>query len=207
MSDLCFGVICTLDSNAESTTAVPQVYRNTLERTKSAADKIRGHKLTQSALSKTVDQLAALQVTAAKASEAVARQIDAAVAAVQAEIGANQDGAGSVAGADTSPAAAAAAAAAGEAGNGMNDQTEPLSNKRGLATESFDDAGEKAEAVAAAAAGDIVDVALLAPGRLLYVKPVDENVAEEKQKFELVDGGGGEQAGPRAPLHPCQLAL
>jgi hypothetical protein len=28
--------------------------------------------------------------------------------------------------------------------------------------------------------------------RLLYVRPVDESVEEEEQRFELVDGKGGE---------------
>lgn len=44
---------------------------------------------------------------------------------------------------------------------------------------------------AEAAAGNIVDAALFAPGRLLYVKPVDDAVAEDQQKFELVDGRAG----------------
>jgi hypothetical protein len=59
------------------------------------------------------------------------------------------------------------------------------------ALESFEDSGEAAEVAAAAAAGQFVNVVLYAPGRLLYVRPVDESVEEEKQRFELVDGKGG----------------
>jgi hypothetical protein len=62
------------------------------------------------------------------------------------------------------------------------------------ALESFEDTGEAAEVAAAAAAGQFVDVVLYAPGRLLYVRPVDEGVDEEQQRFELVDGKGGEEA-------------
>lgn len=158
-----------------------QVYRNTLERTKSAAERIRTHKLTQAALAKTGDHLAALQVTAAKAGQTVSRHIDAAVASIEAQKAAKKGGSGG------------GAAAAAEAGSGAKDQQAPLadSSTRGLATESFDDAGEAAEVAAAAAAGDIVDAVLFAPGRLLYVKPIDETVAEEDHKFELVDGRGG----------------
>lgn len=145
------------------------MYRRTLECTKSAAEKIKGHKLTQAALAATSDQLAALQSTAAKAGEVVARHIDAAVSAAT--------DTRKAAAADTATATAAAAAAAGG-------QVRP--------TESFEDEGEGAEAAAAAAAGDIVDAQLFAPGRLLYVKPIDEEEAEEQQKFELVDGHGGE---------------
>jgi len=151
-----------------------QVYRRTLERTKSAAEKIKGHKLTQAALAATTDQLAALQSTAAKAGEVVARHIDAAEAAKD-----TRKAAAAAAAADNTAAAAAAAAAGGD-----GRQVHP--------TESFEDEGEGAEATAAAAAGDIVDAQLFAPGRLLYVKPVDEQETEEQQRFELVDGHGGE---------------
>jgi hypothetical protein len=48
------------------------------------------------------------------------------------------------------------------AGSSSSGQPHPL--------ESFDDAGEAQEAAAAAAAGDLVDMQLYAPGRLLYVK-------------------------------------
>jgi hypothetical protein len=155
------------------------VYRKTLEHTKSAAERIRNHKLTQAALAKTGDHLAALQVTAAKAGESFSRHIDAAVASIEGQKAAKKGG-------------RSGGAAAGEAGSGAKDQAQEGDNTRGLATESFDDAGEAAEVAAAAAAGDIVDAVLLAPGRLLYVKPIDENVAEENHKFELVDGQGGE---------------
>lgn len=147
----------------------------TLERTKSAAERIKGNKLTQAALAKTADQLAALQVTAAKAGEVVAKHIDAAVSKV------DQAMAGT-----SSKVAEAAATAAAVAG---------VKEGRAAAEESFDDAGEAEEAAAAAAAGDIVDVALFAPGRLLYVKAVDEGAEEAQQHFELVDGHGGK------PLH------
>ncbi|WIA15373.1 hypothetical protein OEZ85_002036 [Tetradesmus obliquus] len=53
--------------------------------------------------------------------------------------------------------------------------------------------GEAAEVAAAAAAGQFVDVVLYAPGRLLYVRPVDESVEEEQQHFELVDGKGDQR--------------
>lgn len=73
------------------------------------------------------------------------------------------------------------------------------------ATESFDDEGEAAEAAAAAASGGIVDVTLFAPGRLLYVRPLDESVDEDKQHFELVDGKAGARAGLTAVLCACVL--
>lgn len=152
-----------------------EVYRRTLERTKSAAEKIKGHKLTQAALAATTDQLAALQSTAAKAGEVVARHIDAAEAAKD-----TRKAAAAAAAADNTAAAAAAAAAGGD-----GRQVHP--------TESFEDEGEGAEATAAAAAGDIVDAQLFAPGRLLYVKPVDEQETEEQQRFELVDGHGDQR--------------
>lgn len=64
------------------------------------------------------------------------------------------------------------------------------------ALESFEDAGEAAQVAAAAAAGEFVNVVLYAPGRLLYVRPVDKQVDEDKQHFELVDGRGGMQHCP-----------
>lgn len=60
------------------------------------------------------------------------------------------------------------------------------------ALETFADSAEAAEVAAAAAAGEFVNVTLYAPGRLLYVRPVDEQVEEDKQHSELVDGRGGE---------------
>jgi hypothetical protein len=88
--------------------------------------------------------------------------------------------------ADKTPPAAAAAAGAVLAPP-INAADEPAG-----ALESFEDTGEAAEVAAAAAAGQFVDVVLYAPGRLLYVRPVDESVDEEQQRFELVDGKGGE---------------
>jgi hypothetical protein len=182
------------------------VYRETLERTKSAADKVKGHKLTQAALAKTAQQLSALQAGAAKAKEALAHHIDAAVANIEAhkaqhsKNGAAPSAAAAAAAAGTPGAAdAAAAGAAVAAGAGVAAASSAgLSGQAGkqqgagAALESFDDAGEAAEAAAAAAAGDIVDAALFAPGRLLYVKPIDDTVADEQHRFELVDGRGGE---------------
>lgn len=198
------------------------MYRKTLERTKSAAEKIKTHKLTQAALTQTAVQLAALQATAAKTQQTVSKHIDAAVASFEAQRASKEDAdvsdddaaaadfAAEVEAAAVVAAAAAGTAAGGAAAAGDKDKTDvPASSSggagiiaRGLATESFDDAGEAAEAAAAAAAGDIVDVALFAPGRLLYVKPVDESVAEDKQKFELVDGKGGELF---AAVHICMF--
>lgn len=154
----------------------PQIYRQVLERTTIAAEKIKAHKLTQNALAATADQLAALQVAAAKASQAVAQHVDAAVAGKEPHKAA---AAAAAAEAEVEIEAAAAAAAALSPGDKPDSET-------------FADAGEAAEAAAAAAAGDIVNLQLFAPGRLLYVRPVDELVPDEQQKFELVDGHGGE---------------
>jgi hypothetical protein len=143
--------------------------------------------------------VACTQVTAAKASEVVAKHIDAAVAKVEERTAASKPPAAAAAAAATAATAATAAAAAAAAPAGSS-QAEAAATvaaaaglkTRGIAEESFDDAGEAAEVAAAAAAGDIVDVVLFAPGRLLYVKPVDEGVEDAEQHFELLDGKGGE---------------
>jgi hypothetical protein len=94
--------------------------------------------------------------------------------------------------ADTDPSTAKPPAAAAAVGSAMAPPIEAADEPAG-ALESFEDSGEAAEVAAAAAAGQFVDVVLYAPGRLLYVRPVDESVEEEQQRFELVDGKGGER--------------
>jgi hypothetical protein len=136
--------------------------------------------------------VACTQVTAAKASEVVAKHIDAAVAKVE-----ERTAASTAASTAATAATAAATAATAPAGSSQAEAAATVAaaagvKTRGIAEESFDDAGEAAEVAAAAAAGDIVDAVLLAPGRLLYVKPVDEGVEDAEQHFELLDGKGGE---------------
>lgn len=89
-----------------------QVYRKTLETTKAAAERIKGHKLTQVALEKSAGPLAALQATAAKAGEAVAKQIEGAVSDLQAKKKAGKEGDKQAAAAVAKEAEAAGAAAA-----------------------------------------------------------------------------------------------
>jgi hypothetical protein len=172
------------------------VYRRTLQHTLSAADRIKSNKITQELLARAGPQLAALQSTAAKAGQAVAKHIDAAVTNFE---GGKKDtgtsAAGAAGAANTAAAAGVDAAVSKAAAAAAGEVSAVGSGTCGVVLESFDDAGEKAEAVAAVAAGDIVDAVLYAPGRLLYVKPVDEGVAEEQQRFELVDGRGGEPGG------------
>jgi hypothetical protein len=51
---------------------------------------------------------------------------------------------------------------------------------------------ERHAAEQASAAGQLSDVALYAPGRLLYLRPKDDSLPEEEQRYDLLEGLPGE---------------
>uniref|UniRef100_A0A383VYZ4 Fungal lipase-type domain-containing protein n=1 Tax=Tetradesmus obliquus TaxID=3088 RepID=A0A383VYZ4_TETOB len=163
------------------------------------AEVLKGTAASGSSSSSTAAAAAAAAAAAETATAAAPAAAEASVAAAAAAVevppssdtieGSAAPAAAAAAARSSSSITTAAAAAAGVVmAPPINAADEPAG-----ALESFDDSGEAAEVAAAAAAGQFVDVVLYAPGRLLYVRPVDESVEEEQQHFELVDGKGDQR--------------